>query len=630
MCGICGMAGMEDKALLQRMMSCLSHRGPDDAGTYGSKGVLLGHRRLSIIDLSTGKQPIFNEQGDKAVIFNGEIYNYRELTKELREKGHRFSTSSDTETIVHAYEEWGDQCVGHLNGEFAFAIWDDTKKQLFLARDRAGVKPLFYAALGNVLLFASEVKAILQYERIKREIDTIALHQLLNLRYIAEDRTMFKAIKKLLPGHTLTWSKGKSSIKRYWKPQLNIVEKPEAYHTKRLRASLEHAMERYAIADVPVGAFLSGGLDTSTVVALMSPHLKEMKTFCMGFNQPTDEFKDARMVAEKFGTDHHELVIETDLVKELPRMIWAIDSPKRNMWPYFVNKAVAKHTKVVVGGSGGDEVLGGYIYRYQWLEKAIEERKRATASQRREAKKEAAIIISSPNLETQHKLKDLGKLAAKDTAELYTLNAHENKLFSSGAYLKKMYGAKLKPTSEIKNLFTKYFSDKKHTAVENMMMCEFASKMPDDLLSVDDATSMAHSLEARAPFLDAELLDVCFAIPTRYKIGGQGKMILRKAMRDLLPKQILEKKKWGFIPSTLSLYKKDLKGLAADLLPKGSVVKAGFLKKDFIEKILAHKSSEKLLLHYNYLWAATCFELWHRIYIEGDIKNPVLDINRLQ
>ncbi|MDO8481308.1 MAG: asparagine synthase (glutamine-hydrolyzing) [Nanoarchaeota archaeon] len=629
MCGIAGMAGMEDKALLGRMLASLSHRGPDDSGTYQSKGVLLGHRRLSIIDLSTGKQPIFNEDGDSCVIFNGEIYNYRELRKELEKKGHRFSTQSDTETIVHAYEEYGEECVLKLNGEFAFAIWDDTKKRLFLARDRAGVKPLFYAPLGNAILFASEVKAILQHESVKKDIDTKALHQLLNLRYIAEDRTMFTAIKKLLPGHTLTWSRGKFMVKRYWKPELKIIEKPEAWHIAKLRATLETTMERYAIADVPVGAFLSGGLDTSTVVALMSPHLKEMKTFCMGFNQPTDEFKDARTVSEKFGTDHREMVIETDLVKELPRMIWSIDSPKRNLWPYFVNKAVAKHTKVVVGGSGGDEVLGGYIYRYQWLEKTIEERKKAKAKQISEARKAAATIISSQKIGEECKLKEFGKLTAKDNAELYTLNAHENKLFSSKEYLKKVYGESLKPVPEIKSLFVPYFKDKNQTPVENMMVCEFASKMPDDLLSVDDATSMAHSLEARSPFLDAELIETCFAIPTRYKIADQGKMILRKAMRGVLPKETLEKKKWGFIPNTQSLYQNELKGLAKDILPQGSVVKEGYLKKDFIQKILASKPSDKLTMHYNYIWAATCFELWHRMYIEGDVRKPELKIDAL-
>lgn len=636
MCGICGAYGLSDKGLLHKMRDIMEHRGPDDKGEYLGQWAMLGNRRLSIIDLSTGKQPIFNENKDKVIVFNGEIYNYRELKSVLEGKGHRFSTHSDTEVIVHAYEEYGKDCVKKLNGEFAFAIWDDTTKELFLARDRAGVKPLFYYSAGGAFIFASEVKAILQYPALRKEIDPVALHYLVNLRYIPHERTMFKGIYKLLPGHTLTVSRRGMNFSQYWKAEIAVKEMPLEYYAERLKAVLESSIKRYLVADVPLGAFLSGGLDTSTIVAYASKLLdKPLHTFCMGFKEPTDEFNDAKMVAEHFGTEHKEIIAELDLAKTLPSTLWAIDMPKRNMWPYFIHKEVSKHTKVVLGGTGGDEIFGGYTYRYSQLENAISMRAKGISMlQAQEAQRKLLEQIEKGKMEEDYKLLDYERvIESGDTAASYSLISHSNKLCSRKEYLKKVYGEKLLGAKlpECKNLFRSYFANKKNKVLENAFIAEFNTKMVDDFLLIDDASSMAHSIEARAPFLDAELVELCFQMPTAYKFhGGTGKLILRKAMQGVLPQEILAKKKWGFVPNISSWYQKEFRSLAEDILPGGQGVKQGYFNKTMIQKILEHPYDKNMEMHYNLIWDMLVFEVWHKIYMEQDVKkNPQLSMNAL-
>ncbi len=583
MCGICGVYGIVDKKLIKRMTDVISYRGPDEESHFIGDKIMLGHRRLSIIDLKTGSQPIYNEDKSCCVIFNGEIYNFKELRKTLEEKGHRFTTNTDTEVIIHSYEEFGFDCVKKFNGMFAFAIWDSRKKLLFLARDRAGIKPLFYAQdAQQIFLFASEVKSILQYP-LRREIDNIALHYFINLRYIPGEKTIFKGIKKLLPGHCLIYKDGKTEIRKFWDLEINPENKSEEYFIQKLKKSLDSAIKRQLISDVPLASYLSGGIDSSTIVAVASRYKENLKTFCMGFDEPDDEFKDARIVAEKFETDHKELVVKFDILKSIPETIWHIDMPKRNMWPYFISEQISKHVKVVLSGLGGDEVFGGYVQRYKLMQDMEKE-----------------------NQET-------------DLAEKYTLITHYNKLYSNPLYLKKIYSGKL--SSEklplISDIFRPFFKNNLG-AFDKIFLAEFKTKMPDDFLLVEDACTMAHSLEGRVPFLDNEIIDLGFQIPASMKLNGsEGKIILKKAMKDILPKTILEKKKQGFAPNINSWYKNHFRDFALENFPNSKIIKENF-NMNHISKILDSKISENMSMHYNMIWDLICLDVWNKIYIEGD------------
>lgn len=353
-------------------MGSMRHRGPDSSGKFLDKGIMLGQDRLSIIDLKTGDQPIYNEDGSIAVILNGEIYNYRELRAELEKTGHRFATNSDTEVIPHLYEQFGENFVSYLNGMFAFALWDSNKKQLLLARDRCGIKPLYYASKDGVLLFASEPKALLQYEAIKPVPDDLALHFFLNLRYIPGEMTAFKGIRKFPPAHYAVVKSGSAPVKpasgspsikpvRYW-------SLPASRSSQLLPGFVDllgSAVRRHMISDVPVGVYLSGGIDSTTIAYFARSEAQgKLKTFCMGFGEQDDELEDARKVADELGTDHRDFVMHGNLLSKLPLAIWHADSPKRNLHPYYLANFASRHVKVVLSGLGGDELFAGYDYKY--------------------------------------------------------------------------------------------------------------------------------------------------------------------------------------------------------------------------------------------------------------------------
>jgi len=632
MCGICGVCGFEDKSLIKRMNYVIRHRGPDDEGYFVDKDIMLGNRRLSIIDIKNGHQPVFNEDKSIVVVYNGEIYNFKEIKNDLEKRGHRFYTDTDTEVIVHSYEQYGDKFVNLFNGIFAFALWDAKNKKLVLARDRAGIKPLFYSSPdGNALLFGSEIKSVLQYEKIKREIDLESLHYLLNLRFIPKEKTMFKGIKKLLPGHILIYRNNKINVRKYWELRINIQDKPSDYYEKILKKTIESVIKRQMIADVPVAAYLSGGLDSSTIVAFASKFCDNLQTFCMGFGEPTDEFKDAEKIAGLFNTDHKELTVKFDIAKTMPETIWAIDTPKRNMWPYFISKEISKYVKVVLSGMGGDEVFGGYIYRYNFINE-VERLRREKISKDEEINKKITEQINKGDIIDDHKLRDLYKIKyLNDNAGVYNLITLNNKLYSDEEYLRKVYGDKLlnQNLPVVKSLFEPYFKQN-ISFLDQTFLAEFNTKMVDDFLSVEDAASMAHSLESRVPFLDNELIDLCFNMPSNLKVqGDNGKIILKKVMKDILPKETINKKKWGFIPNTLTWYKKEFRDIALQKLPNGVLIKNNLIKKEFVMKILEHKPDEKLNMHYNFIWDLLCFEVWHKLYIENEPYKPKLDIDYL-
>src|SRR3989304_6553988 len=365
-CGIAGYVGLNDESLLKRMIDVLPHRGPDDTGFYVDDGIGLANARLSIIDLAGGHQPIHNEDGTIQVTYNGEIYNFQQMRKALESFGHKFYPQSDTEVIVHSYEQYGESFVGKLNGMFAIALWDSKSKKLILARDRMGIKPLYYALEKGKLLFASEIKAILQAP-IARAVDKEALFTILNVGYIPGDRTLLRDVRKLPTSSLLVFRNGSAKISTDWNIPALDATVGESIVVERLRPALEKAVQDQLVADVPIGCFLSGGLDTSTIVALASRvSTRPLKTFCMGFGEETDEFRDARVVAAHFGTEHEELMVDSSLGMRLyPKMIWHMESPKYNLYPWFVCELVRKHVTVCLSGNGGDEVFGGYFARYQ-------------------------------------------------------------------------------------------------------------------------------------------------------------------------------------------------------------------------------------------------------------------------
>jgi asparagine synthase (glutamine-hydrolysing) len=632
MCGIAGFLGLSDVQLLRRMSEILSHRGPDDSGEFLDDDVGLANRRLSIIDIQGSHQPVHNEDEAIWVVFNGEVYNYRQLREMLRKAGHRFYTNGDTEVIAHLYEEKGPGFASEINGIFAIAIWDSKKRRLVLARDPIGIKPLYYAIHNGIILFASEAKAILLWEGLKLRLDEQALHFLFNLFYIPGEMTMFQGVKKLLPGHILVVDEGGStSVEKYWRLPTNIIEGSEDALAKMLRKMLENSISRQMISDVPIGSFLSGGLDTSIIVALMAKGSNEpIRTFTMGFGEKTDELLDAKFVSECFSTEHHEIMISPKEIKMYPKAIWHADMPKINLYPYFLSEFTRKHVKVALSGMGGDELFGGYVHRFGYIRRIESlERLGATGSYALKTMGRIGLKIAGKSLKL-HRLSNRLQVLSSigDRSSQYSIVAGA---FCDGE-LKRIYGDKMKMQTfgEIKDTFKEYFHEDSGF-IDQAMRAEFNTKLPDDLLLIDDAMTMAHALEERVPLLDLELVNLAFRMSTDLKyMGSQGKYILRLAVKDLLPKRVLQKPKWGFSVDVFSWFTGEMGEIAQQVLPTGYLVKGGYLNKDLLGQILRTKLDRSLNRYYNLIWLGLLFELWRKIYFESqDISKPILDIEKL-
>jgi asparagine synthase (glutamine-hydrolysing) len=622
-CGIAGYAGTDDESLLKAMIASLRHRGPDDTGFFTDQGIGLASARLSIIDIEGGHQPIHNEDGTINVVYNGEIYNFNQLRADLSSKGHRFYTRSDTEVIVHSYEQYGESFVTKLNGMFAIALWDAKKRKLLLARDRMGIKPLYYTAgSASTILFASEIKAILQ-AHVARAVDQEGLADILNLGYIPGNKTLLAGILKLPPATILVYESGSLRTESYWNipPVAEHVDEDES--VRKLSMALEDAVRDQLVADVPVGCFLSGGLDTSTIVAYASKASRnQLKTFCMGFGEETDEFHDARLIAERFGTDHHELMVDSSQgMKLYPKMVWHIEAPKYNLYPWFVCEQVRRYVKVCLSGNGGDEIAGGYYARYANALK-IAELSRSPFS--RLLKLGGAVLESTAsNPRTRNKFRALRLLG--NNAEEYLLlagafpDSFNRKLFRTGA----------QPFSVMRNYYDEYFRNTDF--LDGLMRAELRTKLVDDLLSVDDGMSMAHSLELRVPLLDNRLVDLLAPIPweNKYSPGKQGKLLLRKAVRDMLPDESFRKPKWGFSVNVLSWYRGELGELIQQVLPESDVMRRYF-SPHLIERLLEKTPAEQNRRYQVLLWQLLGFHLWHRIFIDNDPSNaPKLELNAL-
>ena len=628
MCGICGKVYFDQEHAVTRqellaMSSTLVHRGPDGDGVWTAGNVGLAHRRLAIIDLrAVAGQPMSNEDGSVWITFNGEIYNFRELRTDLEARGHVFRTASDTEVIVHAYEEYGRQCLDRLRGMFAFAIWDARKRLLFLARDRVGKKPLFYYCGRDRFLFASEIKAILADRTVPAEPDPVALDHFLALQYIPAPLTAFRGVRKLPPAHWLEFRDGHIEIGRYWKLQYTPKRQVTmADAVAELRWRFAEAVRLRLVSDVPLGAFLSGGVDSSAVVATMAQEMGQpVQTFSVGFEDASfDERSFARQVAERYGTTHTELVVKAPVTDILPRLVWHYDEPFGDasaVPSYAIAALTSQHVTVVLNGDGGDENFAGYewyakelcvqrgevlpLWLRQWM---------AAWGQRASSGRQPHRLV--------RKIIQLTKLLALAPASRY---AYWMEHFSPEArqhlYMPAFGSAVVGSRPE--GLFTDVF-DQSDTEewVDTMLDADVNLYLPEDLLVKIDRATMAHSLEARSPFLDHVLMEYVASLPSHLKLaGGQQKRVLKAALRDVLPKAILDRPKMGFCVPLERWFRTELREMAYDVLLAPRATQRGYFRPQEVTRLLdAHCRGEAD--HAKYLWDLLVLELWHQTFIDG-------------
>jgi len=611
------------------MRDVIHYRGPDDEGLFIDNGIGLGHRRLSIVDVAAGHQPMTNEDGSLQITYNGEIYNHADFRAFLEERGHVYRTHCDTETILHLYEEYGAACVEHLRGMFAFAIWDQTKRELFIARDRLGVKPLYYVHTEDgSLYFASEIKSLLAARVLKPEINFAALPDYLANHGTSAEETLFANVKRLQPGHTLRWNDGQINIRQYW--DLSFADEG-AEDGRRDDDLIAEWMELFntsvrlrLMADVPLGMFLSGGIDSSAIAAVMSGMMDEpVKTFSVAFaEREANELAYARMVAERFKTDHHEVIVSaSEFFSVLPNMVWHEDEPlahPSSVALYFVSRLAAEHVKVVLTGEGSDELLGGYeryyktIYNlaigpaYQRLMPAFFRRGIQTRI--------GALPIDS---RVRHKMARTFLFLPADIENLYFDNfavftrdmQHELLALQT----KNRIGS-IDPYREMRRYFE---STNAHSLLNRMLYTDTKTYLH-ELLMKQDQMSMAASIESRVPFLDHKLVEFTVRLPERLKLrrGFTTKYVLRRAMKDVLPEQILARRKMGFPVPIGKWFRGEFSSVINEYVLSERAASRGIFNKEFVSNIVArHQAGEN---HSERLWALVNFEIWLRGFFDGE------------
>jgi len=628
MCGICGIYGFrglrsESESITRKMCSVMTHRGPDDEGLYTDDKVSLGMRRLSIIDLVTGHQPITNEDKSVWVVCNGEIYNFHELREQLIQKGHTFATRTDTEVIVHLYEEEGENFVSQLNGMFAIALWDKKTNTLYLARDRLGIKPIHYWQSGSTVVFSSEIKSILQ-SSYQRELDLGGMSRFFTFEYIPAPQTIFKGIKKLLPGHMMVINDSKVQIKQYWDLKYsnsNNAQKNEETIKEEIYQRLKASVRKRLISDVPLGVFLSGGMDSSSITALMSEvAVSKIKTFSIGFKEKSfNELGYAKIVADHFQTDHHEFVVESNQVRELvPKLVEYLDEPlaDASIIPTFIISNLArKYVTVALAGEGGDELFAGYdTYKayqvarfYRKVPKLVRDRiiKRIVrglpASGKRlsfefKAKKFISGIDYPPEISN---FIWWGAYSPAEKKELFTVDL-----------LGKVNQDLFAPISfHLSNCSAE-------ETINRLGYLDLKLYLQDDLLVKADRMSMANSLEIRVPFLDHTFVEYAATIPSSLKLKGlTTKHILKKAMTPYLPPEIVNRRKIGFdIPLGVWI-RNELKDFVAEVLSPTNLNKHKFFNQSFIEKLLK-EHFQGAHNHRQLLWPLIIFQFWYNQYME--------------
>jgi asparagine synthase (glutamine-hydrolysing) len=634
-CGIAGKIASEasvDAELIQRMCHVIKHRGPDSHGAFVEENVGLGVQRLAVIDLETGDQPIFNEDASVVVVLNGEIYNFRELRSELVRAGHEFSTQADTEVIVHLYEDHGDDCVSHLRGMFAFALWDRRRKRLLLARDRIGKKPLFYAFDGKTLWFGSEAKAILQDPAVRRDVDYAAVDAFLHYQHVPGSLCAFSALSKLEPAQVLTFENRRIETRRYW--QLSYAN-DGAVATEDLSASVrEHLLDATRVrlrSDVPLGAFLSGGVDSSAVVAAMAQQVSgRVKTFTIGFPVANvDERQYAREVAELFDTDHHEYVVDPDAVELLPRLAWHYSEPfsDQSATPsFYLSEMTRQDVTVALNGDGGDESFAGYrryigndmARRLEGVPSPISRVVTATLSR---------IGTGANQNSARARLLRLSKAVQLDAASRYRMwiacfDEHERHALYTPEFRSRTDSSRAK--SVIRDAFERSNAP---TLIERLLDVDVHTYLPDQLLVKMDVASMAHSLEVRSPLLDQRFMELAARLPLSAKVAGvTSKLLLKQAVSTWIPSRILDRPKQGFTMPIAQWLRADLRGLPATLLLDPLALKRGVFRREAIERLIVehHRGVKD---HAEKLWALIQLEMWFRTYIDTVPSGPIqLDV----
>ncbi len=613
MCGICGF-NFEDKTLIKKMCNLISHRGPDDEGFFLDAGVSLGVRRLSILDLKTGHQPQHNENEDMWIIFNGEIFNFKELKNQLETQGHIFYTKSDTEVIIHAYEEWGEDCVKKLRGQFAFCIFDSIKKTLLVCRDHLGIKPLYYFFDGKRFIFGSEIKTILCHN-IKREVSKKALNLFFSLKYVPFNQTLFKGILKLPPASYLIFNlkNQKIQINNYWDLSFQTNrEKNIDELAKELRALLEESIKIRLTSDVPLGAFLSGGIDSSAIVALMSGLMEEpVRTFSIGFEEEAqvNETKYARIVADLYNTDHTEIIVKSTISELLPKLVWHLDDliADAAIIPiYLMAKSAKQYMTVALTGDGADEVFAGYSVYYR--------------------RQKYNFINSVPKniFELMFKFYDYipFHIFRIGFSYLYQSKTLEDRYLRKIIHIPDEEKSKLFPyeTESIQKLVKAEYI-KSLDLINQFTNWDLKFQLPNQFNMKLDKMSMAASLEARVPYLDYKMVEFASTIPSEFKLKGNiEKYILRLAVKDKLPPVIVKRKKAGFNTPVHYWIKTGLRELSGNMLDNLKKRK-NLINPKYIKSV---KRNRFLKTFENRAWNSIMFELWYETFIENDGSKPII------
>ena len=610
-----------DAALVDRMCAGEEHRGPDSRGIHVEAGVGLGIQRLRIIDLATGDQPIFNEDGTVAVVLNGEIYNFRELRERLIASGHSFRTESDTEVIVHLYEELGRDCVRELHGMFGLAIWDSRRQDLVLARDRVGKKPLLYALADGKISFASEFGALLQDGEISRGLDLQALDAYFAYRYVPAPLTALEAVRKLPPAHTLVFGPRGVEIERYW--SLNYGKRFEGSEDEALaeiRDHLRRAVRKRMVSDVPLGAFLSGGVDSAAVVAAMaeaSP--RPVKTFSIGFEGELNELPLARVVAERFGTEHHELMVEPKAIEVIPKIVRHYGEPFADATAiptFYLAEMARRHVTVALNGDGGDEAFAGYT-RYV-AQAALAKVGRLPAPARRLLSVLAAGVPRSGKIDsTRSRIRRLGEVATLDEPGRYLAYMTDLQGFRRNDLYSDDFAQAIGATTADRFVRDPWARSTADSLVDRMLDVDVAHYLPDDLLTKVDIATMACSLEGRSPLLDHELLELAASLPPELKLrGGEKKVGFREALRGWVPDEILDAPKRGFQPPLADWFRGELRGYARDVLLDERAADRGYFRRDRVEGLL-ERHGEGVEDNSQGIWTLLMFELWQRDFVDG-------------
>jgi asparagine synthase (glutamine-hydrolysing) len=610
-----------DQGILQNMTTILRHRGPDGEGRFVDGEVGLGHRRLSIIDVDGGAQPIGNEDGSLQIVFNGEIYNFVEMRQDLEAAGHRFTTRSDTEVIVHAYEQWGKECVRRFNGMFAFALWDSNRRELFLARDHLGIKPLYYVELGNRVLFASEIKALLQDPGCPRDVDVEALAELFTFRYVPSPKTLFRGIRKLPQGHRMTLSSRGIEVERFWDwvPRLR-----ENYDEDDLiveyRTLLEDAVRLQLRSDVPLGLFLSSGVDSGALLAIMSGHSSgPVRTFTIGFEggEKTNEVEDASALARMFGATHRSMTVTPeDYMKYYENYLWDIEEPLGNETAaafYFVSRIAREEVKVALSGQGADEPWAGYDRYlgvklstfYSRMPSVVTDQMATLLARipgRFERMKRGVASLSEPDILTR-----FTKIYSFFSAEM------KRQLFK-GELKEQIAGDEYGSRDALRRLQ----ADVQHLdPVTQMLYIDTRASLPDDLLMVGDKTSMANSLESRVPFLDYRLIEFVESLPPDLKLKGvTGKYLHKRALEKWVPKDVVYRKKKGFANPIEDWFRSAMRPFVEDCLLPSDAAVGQFFDQRYIHRMLeADRAGKDQFRRHIYLLVS--FELWHRAFMKN-------------